>query len=86
MTPKFPISKKQHYKGYVFLLSIHEGNAFWSAHKYDGDPRVHINDLIRKFGKDHDLQIQGLILQAEREEAAEFKEPTVLDLTNEQQQ
>ncbi len=86
MMPKYPVTRKQHYKGYVFLLSVVGTNAFWSAHKYDGDPRVHINDVVSRFAKEHDTQIEGLILQAEREEAQEFKEPTILDLTESQKQ
>lgn len=81
---KFEIRRKAHYKGYIFLLSVEGGNAFWSAHKYEGGTNITIGQCVQLFGKEHDIQIIGLIEEANRNEPDEFKENTILDLTNQQ--
>lgn len=75
------IRKHQLYKGYVFLLSVFEGNAYWSAHEYNGDGRVSIGVLTTMFQTPHNKQINFLRKQAEENELPEFKEVTIDDQT-----
>lgn len=78
---KHAIRKKFIHKGYVFLLSVTEGNAVWSVHEYEGDKSITLAELSRLFQAAHDKQVDTLIEEAKRQEPEEFKEQTVLDLT-----
>jgi hypothetical protein len=78
---KYEIRKHMLYKGYVFLLSVHEGSAYWSAHKFDGDFSAPLEQLARILHAAHDTQVDGLILEAEQKEAREYVELTVDDQT-----
>lgn len=77
----FHIRRAQLYKNYVFLLSVFEGNAYWSAHEYHGDARAPLGVMADLFQTAHNKQVEFLIKQAAENEPAEFKEVTVDDQT-----
>lgn len=78
---KYKIRRHQIYKDYVFLLSVHDGKAYWSVHEYAGDARVSLGVLTSMLQTAHDKQVDFLIKQAAEHEAAEFKEVTIDDQT-----
>lgn len=74
------IRKAFYFKNYVFLLSVFEGSAYWSAHEWNGG-NAPLVTLAAKFQKAHDMQVNGLIKQAKEDEPAEFREQTIDDQT-----
>lgn len=79
---KHPIRRKFIHKNYVFLLSVAEGHAIWSVHEFNGDKNITIAALSQLFQKSHDKQVDQLIEESLKDDPVEFKEETVLDLTN----
>jgi pyruvate/2-oxoacid:ferredoxin oxidoreductase alpha subunit len=75
------IRKAQMYKGYVFLLSVFEANAYWTAHEYAGDHRAPVGVLRDLFQTAHNKQVDFLRKQAAENEMPEFKEETIDDHT-----
>lgn len=75
----YKIRRKYHYKGYVFLLTALPGNAYWSAHKYEGDQNVSIYEMIKLFQSEHDKQIEGLVKKSLEEEPPEFTDITNIE-------
>lgn len=73
----YEIRKFKIYKNYVFLLTVHEGCAFWTAHEYNGDSRITVSVLASLFQKAHNTQVNGMIDEALAKEAQEFMELTV---------
>lgn len=78
---KHEIRKKFVHKDYVFLLSVAEGHAIWSVHEYNGDRNISIAALSQLFQASHDKQVDQLIEESLKDDPIEFKEETVLDLT-----
>lgn len=89
MVAKHEIKRTFWHKNYVFLLSVVSTltgtAAMWSAHKYEYGYKMKIDDLRRLFQKDHDLQIDAMILQEYENEPDEFKESTIMDITGRKQ-
>lgn len=77
---KYKIRRFKFYKNYVFLLSVVDGNAFWTAHVYEGSHQVTLLYLASFFQKAHDIQVEGLLKQAAENELPEFKEATVEEI------
>jgi hypothetical protein len=69
------------HKNYVFLLTVHEGNAYWGAHEYHGDPLVPVGVLAELFWREQDKQVDAFIKEAKEKEPREFMELTVDDQT-----
>lgn len=76
------IRKKFIHKGYIFLLSVYQGNGFWTTHHYEGGDRITIGECERLFQKPHDKQMEGLILESTKKR--EFEEISVTDITKQQ--
>lgn len=72
----YEIKRKFHHKNYVFLLSVLPGNAYWSAHKYEGDTRISIKELSQLFQKEHDIQVEAFMNEPQPEE---FTDMTNID-------
>lgn len=77
----FQVRTHKFFKHYVFLLTVHEGNAFWSAHPYEGSKQATTQAIAAHLQTEHDIQVLYLMKQAAENEPAEFKEVTVEDQT-----
>lgn len=77
MIRSFKIRRHKIHKNYVFLLSVFEGSAYWTAHEYNGDARVPTGVLSELFQTEHNKQVEGMIAEALAKEAQEFLELTV---------
>lgn len=73
----FKIRQHKFFKNYLFLLSVFDGCAFWSAHEYGGDQRVTIGVLSDLFQTQHNIQVEGMLKEAAEKEQQEYMELTV---------
>jgi hypothetical protein len=78
---KYKIRRHYFFKQYVFLLSVVEGCAYWSAHEYHGDKRAPLGVLSDLYWREHQDQVDGLMKQAQENEDKEFTETTIEDQT-----
>ncbi len=76
------IRKRFVHKGYIFLLSVYQGNGYWTTHHYEGSDKIPLTEVVRLFQKPHDRQMEGLILEAEKRR--EFEEISVTDISKDQ--
>lgn len=82
----YEIRRMQVYKNYVFLLSVVTfslgTSAMWTTHNVERLTGMFtIDDMKKYFQKDHDRQIRKMIREEEEREPAEFKIPSIHDLT-----
>lgn len=73
----FKVRNHKFFKNYVFMLSVFEGCAYWTAHKYEGDKRIDLSVLCDLFQRDHNIQVEGMIAEALAKESAEMMQLTV---------
>lgn len=77
MIRHFNIRQFKFFKNYVFLLSVFEGCAFWSAHEYNGGKQVTISVLSDLFQTQHNTQVEGMLKEAIEKEQQEYMELTI---------
>ena len=76
---KYQILKAQYFKGVVFLLSVHEGGAYWSTHRWEGGTTSLLHFKMM-FGSAHDAQVQAFIDDSRlRDEKEGFTDMTIIE-------
>lgn len=76
----YQIRRAMFHKGYVLLLSIVHGAAFWSTNVYHGSNEIEMEGLSALFQDDHDKQINDLIKERIKNKDLDdkkYKEQTV---------
>lgn len=70
---RFYMSKCMFYKGVVYILSVVEGNAFWTTHQTEDIVNRRSEVYIPMFKQDHAIQLQHLYNQMKQEETEGVK-------------